>query len=218
MKRSVKVILILLLLAVAGGVGVLWRYMAGMSEVEAEAFLTELKEVAVEKVAPLSVALLSGVAVILGMLAPVVSRVRDAAGRFHEAVSSVQGTESRAGQAVEAMETWKEDMERVQAEAITALKAETEARLSAMEERIGVCADRMDTQNRTVEETAATAAAIRAMLLVAGTNTQELVASGKARKLRMLADGSLSPERVLDGTSGGEEVDEHGKQSKQGKG
>lgn len=210
MKRSTKVILILLLLAVAGGVGVLMKYMAGMSEVEAEEFLIELKEVAVGKVAPLAVALLSGVAVILGMLSPVVNRVRDAAGRFHEAVSSVQGTESRAGQAVEAMESWKEDMERVQADAIAALKAETEARLTAMEERIADCADRMDMQNRTVQETAVTAAAIRAMLLVAGTNTQELVANGKARKLRMLADGSLPPERVLDGTSGGEEADGHG--------
>ncbi len=212
MKRSTKVILLLLLLAVAGGVGALMKYTAGMSEAEAEAFLDTIRTFAVEKAAPLAVALLSGVAVILGMLAPVVNRVRDAAGRFHEAVSSVQGTESRAGQAVEAMESWKQDMERVQAEAIATLQAQYEERLSTMEERIGACTDRMDAQNRTVEETAAIAAAIRAMLLVAGTNTQELVANGKARKLRMLADGSLPPERALEGATEREEADEHGRQ------
>lgn len=202
MKKSQKILAALLSLCAAGGVAAIAAYLLRLPPEQEDALIERIRTFAVERAAPLAVALLSGVALILALLTPAVNRVRDAAGRFHDAVSSVQGTESRAGQAMEAMEQWKQDMERVQAQALSDLRIETDSRLSAMEERLGGCADRLDEQNRTVQRAAQTADSIRAMLLVAGTNTQELVASGKARKIRMIADGTLPPDQVLNGNGG----------------
>ena len=97
MKKSQKILAALLSLCAAGGVAAIAAYLLRLPPEQEDALIERIRTFAVERAAPLAVALLSGVALILALLTPAVNRVRDAAGRFHDAVPRCRAPKAAPG-------------------------------------------------------------------------------------------------------------------------
>ncbi len=221
MKKVKIAALVLLIVAVLGAAGGSVYLAYTMPPEEAEAYIEAIKTFAVERVVPIALSVLAGLGTILGILAPMMQRVKEAAGRFGEAVSSVQGTEASSQKATEAMAAWKAEMEAMQADVLARISEAQQTTLAGMDERQRVayerletevslaitslsdtmkeCVGRLDADHASVEATLEDAERIRAMLSVAFGNQAELVATGKSRKIAAIAAGIIRPETVTDG-------------------
>ena len=191
-KLKAAVIIICLLLVLAGVGGILWMAWT-MPVEEAQAYVERLKTFAVERVAPVAVAVLGAVAVILSLIAPAVTRVKTAADRFDGASEAIDAEQTESIKTRQCVESYRAEQAAALDAAVADMNAKLEKKLKEMEGKIDAACERLDAASGSIDENNRIARQSREMLRVGFGSSRELVEAGKARRIQMIADGQLEP-------------------------
>ncbi len=198
-------ITIVLMIGAAGGVV---GYIMRMSADRRDAVVKAISDFARGSGAEAVTTALTYTSAVLGILWPVIVKVRKSSTDFSRATASMQGTEEATREIMAALAQWKTEMESMyrrslsvieetHAAELETLRRENAARIAELQAQVCACTDRMDADHKTVTDTFDRAERIQAMLLLGLCNQPAIVGSGQSHKIAALSAGTLTPAAVM---------------------
>lgn len=170
-----------------------------MTPEEAGALIESWKAFAVERVIPIAVAIVCGLAFVVAALWPVIRLLRERAEAFVDGVKSMQAAEGEAKSSAAEMRGYREELQRQFTTECSAMREYYEGELDKLRLRVDAACQKIEGVGDAASEAAAGVRRLLDVAKIEAAADPALVESGKARRIVMIADGKAEPDSRKDG-------------------